>query len=85
MGNMDVFCFANPQWPLEGDEDLMPVGLKQPRRLLEGVHQVLKMEGIPRGFQQSMVRFLIKIMQENPWSLLEPWVMPIFLMNKNIR
>ena len=49
VGNMDVFCFANPQWPLEGDEDLMPVGLKQPRRLLEGVHKGVEDGGNTSG------------------------------------
>ena len=28
IANMNVFCLAHPQWPLQGDEDLMPVGLK---------------------------------------------------------
>ena len=51
IGNMDVFCFADPSWPLEGDESAMPVGLKAPRRLLEGVHKGVEdggnMSGIP--------------------------------------
>ena len=51
IGNMDVFCFADPSWPLEGDEAVMPVGLKAPRRLLEGVHKGVEdggnMSGIP--------------------------------------
>ena len=51
IGNMDVFCFADPSWPLAGDEDSMPVGLKAPRRLLEGVHKGVEdggnMSGIP--------------------------------------
>ena len=51
VANMDVFCFADPKWPLEGDEDKMPVGLMHPRRLLEGVHKGVEdggnMSGIP--------------------------------------
>ena len=51
IGNMDVFCFADPSWPLDGDESSMPLGLKAPRRLLEGVHKGVEdggnMSGIP--------------------------------------
>ena len=51
IGNMDVFCFADPSWPLDGCVDDMPVGLKSPRRILEGVHKGVKdggnMSGIP--------------------------------------
>ncbi len=51
IGNMDVFCFADPSWPLEGDESSMPLGLLAPRRLLEGVHKGVEdggnMSGIP--------------------------------------
>jgi len=49
IANMDVFCFADPQWPLSGDEDLMPVGLLQPRRLLEGVHKGVEDGGNKSG------------------------------------
>ena len=49
IGNMDVFCFADPKWPLDGDQDLMPVGLKQPRRLLEGVHKGVEDGGNTSG------------------------------------
>lgn len=49
VGNMDVFCFADPRWPLAGDEELMPVGLKQPRRLLEGVHKGVEDGGNTSG------------------------------------
>ena len=49
IGNMDVFCFAHPQWPRKGDEDLMPVGLKHPRRLLEGVHKGVEVGGNTSG------------------------------------
>ena len=49
IGNMDVFCFAHPQWPLKGDEDLMPVGLKTPKRLLEGVHKGVRDGGNNSG------------------------------------
>ena len=49
IGNMDVFCFADPRWPLDGEQDLMPVGLKQPRRLLEGVHKGVEDGGNTSG------------------------------------
>ena len=49
IANMDVFCFADPAWPLEGDEDEMPVGLLQPRRLLEGVHKGVEDGGNKSG------------------------------------
>lgn len=49
VANMDVFCFANPKWPLGGDEDKMPVGLLQPRRLLEGVHKGVEDGGNTSG------------------------------------
>ena len=51
IANMDVFCVADPSWPLEGTEDLMPMDLKRPRRLLEGVHAGVRdggnLSGIP--------------------------------------
>ena len=51
IGNMDVFCFADPSWPLDSFTDEMPAGLKSPRRILEGVHKGVKdggnMSGIP--------------------------------------
>lgn len=51
IANMDVFCVADPSWPIEGTENLMPVGLKRPRRLLEGVHAGVRdggnLSGIP--------------------------------------
>ena len=49
IANMDVFCFADPKWPLAGDEDRMPVGLLQPRRLLEGVHKGVEDGGNKSG------------------------------------
>ncbi len=51
IANMDVFCVADPSWPLDGDAERMPVGLKTPRRLLEGIHKGVQdggnMSGIP--------------------------------------
>lgn len=49
VANMDVFCFADPKWPLAGDEVRMPVGLLQPRRLLEGVHKGVEDGGNTSG------------------------------------
>ena len=49
IANMDVFCFADPAWPLAGDEEEMPVGLLQPRRLLEGVHKGVEDGGNKSG------------------------------------
>ena len=49
IGNMNVFCLADPSWPLEGDALLMPTGLQQPRRLLEGVHRGVKDGGNTSG------------------------------------
>ena len=49
IANMDVFCFADPQWPLPGDEKNMPVGLLEPRRLLEGVHKGVEAGGNKSG------------------------------------
>ena len=49
VANMDVLCFADPSWPLLGDEQEMPVGLLQPRRLLEGVHRGIEDGGNKSG------------------------------------
>lgn len=49
IGNMDVLCFAEPRWPCKEDQERMPVGLKQPRRLLEGVHKGIEAGGNTSG------------------------------------
>lgn len=36
IANTDVFCFAPPNWP--PIETFLPIGLKHPRRIFEGVH-----------------------------------------------
>jgi len=38
IANTDVFCFAPPTMPQKDEVDLMPAGLKHPRRIFEGVH-----------------------------------------------
>lgn len=38
IANTDVFCFADPELPNLGDEKLLPKGLMNPKRILEGVH-----------------------------------------------
>ncbi len=48
ISNMDVFCTADPSWPLLGMEEQMPVGLFYPGRLLEGIHK-----GVEEGGNKS--------------------------------
>lgn len=38
IANTDVFCFASPEWPDIADKQALPVGLKHPRRIFDGVH-----------------------------------------------
>ena len=38
IANTDVFCFAPPDWPGDGEERELPDGLKHPRRIFDGVH-----------------------------------------------
>lgn len=38
IANTDVFCFAAPEWPPIEDKQALPVGLKHPRRIFDGVH-----------------------------------------------
>ena len=49
VANTDVFCFAPPHMPARGEEDLMPVGPKPPRRILEGVHKGVEDGGNKSG------------------------------------
>ncbi|MCO4795217.1 MAG: hypothetical protein KC493_15980 [Bacteriovoracaceae bacterium] len=49
IANTDVFCFADPKWPLEGYEGKMPAGLQKPIRLLEGVHKGVEDGGNKSG------------------------------------
>lgn len=49
VANMDVFCFASPDYPLEGEEAYMPEGLLTPAQLLEGVHQGVEDGGNKSG------------------------------------
>jgi phosphoribosylformylglycinamidine synthase subunit PurSL len=49
VANMDVFCFGPPEWPLAGQEDLMPQGLMRPKRLLHGVHRGVEDGGNKSG------------------------------------
>lgn len=49
IANTDVFCFADPKWPLKGHESKMPDGLLKPSRLLEGVHKGVEDGGNKSG------------------------------------
>ena len=49
VANTDVFCFADPKWPLKGHEEKMPDGLLKPMRLLEGVHKGIEDGGNKSG------------------------------------
>lgn len=49
VANMDVFCFADPAYPLAGEEDYMPADLLRPAQLLEGVHQGVEDGGNKSG------------------------------------
>lgn len=49
VANTDVFCFADPKWPLKGHEEKMPAGLLKPSRLLEGVHKGIEDGGNKSG------------------------------------
>lgn len=49
VANMDVFCFASPDYPLKGEESYMPADLLTPSQLLEGVHQGVEDGGNKSG------------------------------------
>ncbi len=49
VANMDVFCFASPDYPLRGEESYMPADLLTPAQLLEGVHQGVEDGGNKSG------------------------------------
>lgn len=49
VGNMDVFCFADPAMPERGKEDQMPAGLLPPEQLLVGVHKGVEDGGNKSG------------------------------------
>ncbi len=49
VANMDVFCFASPDYPLKGEESYMPADLLTPAQLLEGVHQGVEDGGNKSG------------------------------------
>lgn len=38
IANTDVFCFGPSDFPVPGEEEKLPLRLKHPRRILEGVH-----------------------------------------------
>jgi phosphoribosylformylglycinamidine synthase subunit PurSL len=49
IANTDVFCFADPKMPTLEEKDLMPRGLKAPRRIFEGVHRGVEDGGNKSG------------------------------------
>lgn len=49
VANTDVFCFAPPDMPAQGEARFMPVGPKPPRRILEGVHKGVEDGGNKSG------------------------------------
>ncbi len=49
IANTDVFCFADPNMPKADEKDLMPKGLKAPRRIFEGVHRGVEDGGNKSG------------------------------------
>lgn len=49
IANTDVFCFADPNMPTPQEKDLMPRGLKAPRRIFEGVHRGVEDGGNKSG------------------------------------
>lgn len=49
VANTDVFCFADPKWPLSGHDEKMPDGLLKPLKLLEGVHKGIEDGGNKSG------------------------------------
>lgn len=49
VANMDIFCFADPAYPLAGEEEYMPADLLRPAQLLEGVHQGVEDGGNKSG------------------------------------
>ena len=49
IANTDVFCFADPNMPGPEEKELMPKGLKAPRRIFEGVHRGVEDGGNKSG------------------------------------
>ncbi|MBL6989494.1 MAG: phosphoribosylformylglycinamidine synthase [Bacteriovoracaceae bacterium] len=49
IANMDVFCFAPPNWPSSSELDLLPMGVSHPRKILEGVHKGVEDGGNKSG------------------------------------
>ncbi|MCK5073187.1 MAG: hypothetical protein KAQ98_07145, partial [Bacteriovoracaceae bacterium] len=49
IANMDVFCFSSPDWPDSKNKKHLPVGLKHPRRIFEGVHRGIEDGGNKSG------------------------------------
>ncbi len=49
IANTDVFCFGSTELPYSGEEELMPAGLMEPKRLLAGVHRGVEDGGNKSG------------------------------------
>jgi len=49
IANTDVFCFASTDLPKSIDNGLLPLGLMEPKRLLEGVHKGVEDGGNKSG------------------------------------
>ncbi len=49
IANTDVFCFADPKMPKEGEAEFMPASLKSPKRIFEGVHKGVEDGGNKSG------------------------------------
>lgn len=49
IANTDVFCFASTELPETIDNGLLPMGLMEPKRLLEGVHKGVEDGGNKSG------------------------------------